>query len=72
MPGWMSNHHRVAKVPTSAWIVMTILYVPLFRVLGATAWTHSALMALGFTLSLFLVQTVMLKTRDRRRTTPEA
>ena len=65
-------HHQMAKVPTSAWIVMTILYVPLFRVLGTTTWTQSALMAVGYTLSFVLVQMVMLKARGRRRATPEA
>lgn len=65
-------HHQMAKVPTSAWIVMTILYVPLFRVLGSTTWTQSALMAIGYTLSFVLVQMVMLKTRGRRRATPQA
>ena len=65
-------HHRVAKVPTSAGIVMTILYVPVFRVFGATTWTRSALMALALTLSFFLVQTVMWKIRGTHRPTPEA
>ena len=62
----------MAKVPTSAWIIMTILYVPLVRVFGATTWTQSALMSLGFTLSFFLVQMVLLKTRGSRRSAPEA
>ena len=47
-------------------------YVPLFRVLGVTTWTQSALMAIGYTLSFVLVQMVTLKTRARRRATPEA
>lgn len=58
-------------MPTSAWIVMTMLYVPLFRVFGAKTWSQSTLMALCFTLSFFLVQIVVLKTRGRRRVTPE-
>ena len=62
----------MAKVPTSAWIVMAILYVPLFRVLGARTWAQSVLMAIGYTLSFVLVQIVMLRTRGRRRATPEA
>ncbi|MGH8545166.1 MAG: hypothetical protein ACREX3_16395 [Gammaproteobacteria bacterium] len=62
----------MAKVPTSVWIVMAILYVPLFRVIGARTWTQSVLMAIGYTLSFILVQIVVFKTRGRRRATPEA
>lgn len=62
----------MVKVPMSAWIVMTILYVTLWRVFGATTWRQSALMAIGYTLSLFLAQMAMLKIRGRRRATPES
>lgn len=51
---------------------MSILYVALFRAYGAATWTQSVLMAVGYTLSIWLVQLVMLKTRSRRRATPEA